>query len=26
MYPDPQTEWQVSSNRRIEIEITGFTE
>jgi outer membrane protein OmpA-like peptidoglycan-associated protein len=26
MYPDPQTEWQVSSNRRIEIEVTGFTE
>ncbi|MFM7310318.1 MAG: OmpA family protein [Flavobacteriales bacterium] len=26
MYPDPQTEWQVSANRRIEIEVTGFAE
>jgi outer membrane protein OmpA-like peptidoglycan-associated protein len=24
IYPDPQTEWQVSANRRIEIEITGL--
>jgi len=24
LYPDPQTEWQVSANRRIEIEITDL--
>ncbi len=24
IYPDPQTEWQVGSNRRIEIEVTDF--
>lgn len=24
IYPDPQTEWQVSANRRIEIEVTGL--
>jgi flagellar motor protein MotB len=24
IYPDPQTEWQVGSNRRIEIEITAM--
>ncbi|MBX7051729.1 MAG: OmpA family protein [Flavobacteriales bacterium] len=24
IYPDPQTEWQVSANRRIEIEVTGM--
>lgn len=23
-YPDPQTDWQLSANRRIEIEVTGF--
>jgi flagellar motor protein MotB len=24
LYPDPQTEWQVSANRRVEIEVTGL--
>jgi outer membrane protein OmpA-like peptidoglycan-associated protein len=24
LYPDPQTEWQVSANRRIEIEVTDL--
>lgn len=24
IYPDPQTDWQVGANRRIEIEVTGF--
>lgn len=23
-YPDPQTDWQLSANRRVEIEVTGF--
>jgi len=24
LYPDPQTEWQVSANRRVEIEVIGL--